>query len=212
MIAFLEEIQTRSGRDQHTLVLLDCAPQHLSKEMQVFKPFKDYLKHHWSKSIATQVLCTADEQSLVPGLPGLKCDMLHLVSGVVRHCCASLEVRERAWKQLRGLLFDDAIPEPELDGDGGEPPPCSEAGESEPDQPWEEEEIVADIAVRAAPLVENLPSKTKDFTLFSFAPCVWFCDSKGSVSSKLFLSPSPTRKGTHISLTQCKPPSCQRPA
>eukprot|EP00971_Amphidinium_carterae_P151881 3010179-Amphidinium_carterae.1 len=28
MIAFLEEIQTRSGRDQHTLALLDCAPLH----------------------------------------------------------------------------------------------------------------------------------------------------------------------------------------
>eukprot|EP00971_Amphidinium_carterae_P300548 5971724-Amphidinium_carterae.1 len=125
-----------------------------------------------------------DEQSLVRGLPGIKCDMLHLVSGVVRHCCDSLEVRERAWKHLvpepgqlntileqtahdheRGLLFDDAIPEPELDGEGGESPPCGEAGESEPDQPWEEEDIEAEIAVPAAP-VEKPPSRTKDISRF----------------------------------------------
>eukprot|EP00971_Amphidinium_carterae_P144367 2861247-Amphidinium_carterae.2 len=46
------------------------------------------------------------------------------------------------------------------------PPPCSEAGESDPDQPWDEVEIEADIAVAAAPAVETLPSKTKEISRF----------------------------------------------
>eukprot|EP00971_Amphidinium_carterae_P154345 3060661-Amphidinium_carterae.1 len=71
---------------------MGCTSVSQPLDMQVFKPFKDRFKHHKSKSIAMQAMCTADAQSFVPGLPGLKCDMLQveLVSGAVRHCCDSL--------------------------------------------------------------------------------------------------------------------------
>eukprot|EP00971_Amphidinium_carterae_P093451 1849452-Amphidinium_carterae.1 len=57
-----------------------CANVNQTLDMQVFKPFnllsfKDHLKHHGSKSTATQVICASDDQSLVPGLLGLNSDV-----------------------------------------------------------------------------------------------------------------------------------------
>eukprot|EP00971_Amphidinium_carterae_P163918 3249693-Amphidinium_carterae.1 len=86
--------------------------------------------------------------------------------GVEASCSRARPTEQAAHDHECGLLFDDAIPKPELDGEGGESPPCSEAGESDPDQPWDEVEIEADIAVAAAPPVETLPPKTKDISRF----------------------------------------------